>query len=130
MGSAYGESESKLRQVFEEAAKAAPSIVFIDEIDSIAPKRGQVTGDHGFTRVVARFGYMEQPDVPAALVGDVTRLRQILVNLTGNAIKFTEKGEILISAEVESREQDSVMLHFAVTDTGTGIRQAQDQAFG
>ena len=45
MGSAYGESESKLRQVFEEAAKAAPSIVFIDEIDSIAPKRGQVSGE-------------------------------------------------------------------------------------
>jgi transitional endoplasmic reticulum ATPase len=45
MGSAYGESESKLRQVFEEAAKNAPSIVFIDEIDSIAPKRGQVTGE-------------------------------------------------------------------------------------
>jgi len=45
MGSAYGESESKLRQIFEEAAKAAPSIVFIDEIDSIAPKRGQVSGE-------------------------------------------------------------------------------------
>jgi transitional endoplasmic reticulum ATPase len=45
MGSAYGESEGKLRQVFEEAAKAAPSIVFIDEIDSIAPKRGQVSGE-------------------------------------------------------------------------------------
>ena len=45
MGSSYGESESKLRQVFEEATKAAPSIVFIDEIDSIAPKRGQVTGE-------------------------------------------------------------------------------------
>ncbi|ATY33070.1 CDC48 family AAA ATPase [Sphingomonas psychrotolerans] len=45
MGSAYGESESRLRQVFEEAAKSAPSIVFIDEIDSIAPKRGQVSGE-------------------------------------------------------------------------------------
>ena len=45
MGSAYGESEGRLRQVFEEAAKAAPSIVFIDEIDSIAPKRGQVSGE-------------------------------------------------------------------------------------
>ncbi|MET0309739.1 MAG: CDC48 family AAA ATPase [Sphingomonas sp.] len=45
MGSAYGESESRLRQVFEEAAKTAPSIVFIDEIDSIAPKRGQVSGE-------------------------------------------------------------------------------------
>ena len=45
MGSAYGESEKRLRDVFEEAAKNAPSIVFIDEIDSIAPKRGQVSGE-------------------------------------------------------------------------------------
>ncbi|SFR85528.1 CDC48 family AAA ATPase [Sphingomonas jatrophae] len=45
MGSAYGESEKHLREVFEEATKSAPSIVFIDEIDSIAPKRGQVTGE-------------------------------------------------------------------------------------
>ncbi|WP_174279979.1 CDC48 family AAA ATPase, partial [Sphingomonas bacterium] len=45
MGSAYGESEGRLRSVFEEATKNAPSIVFIDEIDSIAPKRGQVTGE-------------------------------------------------------------------------------------
>ena len=45
MGSAYGESEKRLREVFEQAAKAAPSIIFIDEIDSIAPKRGQVSGE-------------------------------------------------------------------------------------
>jgi transitional endoplasmic reticulum ATPase len=45
MGSAYGESEKKLRELFEEAGKAAPSIIFIDEIDSIAPKRGQVQGE-------------------------------------------------------------------------------------
>ncbi len=45
MGSAYGESEKRLREIFEEANKAAPSIIFIDEIDSIAPKRGQVTGE-------------------------------------------------------------------------------------
>ncbi|WP_298091784.1 CDC48 family AAA ATPase [uncultured Sphingomonas sp.] len=45
MGSAYGESESRLREVFEEATKAAPSIVFIDEIDSIAPKRDRVQGE-------------------------------------------------------------------------------------
>ena len=45
MGSAYGESEKKLRELFEQAGAAAPSIVFIDEIDSIAPKRGQVTGE-------------------------------------------------------------------------------------
>jgi transitional endoplasmic reticulum ATPase len=45
MGSAYGESERRLREIFEEAAAAAPSIIFIDEIDSIAPKRGQVSGE-------------------------------------------------------------------------------------
>ena len=45
MGSAYGESEKRLRDVFEEANKSSPSILFIDEIDSIAPKRGQVTGE-------------------------------------------------------------------------------------
>ncbi|HVM22808.1 MAG TPA: CDC48 family AAA ATPase [Sphingomicrobium sp.] len=45
MGSAYGESERRLRELFEQAAQNAPSIIFIDEIDSIAPKRGQVTGE-------------------------------------------------------------------------------------
>jgi len=45
MGSAYGESERHLREIFEQAAQSAPSIIFIDEIDSIAPKRGQVTGE-------------------------------------------------------------------------------------
>ena len=45
MGSAYGESERRLREIFEEARESAPSIIFIDEIDTIAPKRGQVTGE-------------------------------------------------------------------------------------
>ena len=45
MGSAYGESEKRLRDIFEEASASAPAIIFIDEIDSIAPKRGQVTGE-------------------------------------------------------------------------------------
>ena len=53
MGSAYGESEGRLREIFEEATKSAPSIVFIDEIDSIAPKRGSVQGE-AEKRVVAQ----------------------------------------------------------------------------
>src|SRR5687768_10586607 len=53
MGSAYGESEKRLRELFEQAADAAPSIIFIDEIDSIAPKRSQVTGE-AEKRIVAQ----------------------------------------------------------------------------
>ncbi|HEY6916088.1 MAG TPA: CDC48 family AAA ATPase [Allosphingosinicella sp.] len=53
MGSAYGESEKHLRDIFEEAGQAAPSIIFIDEIDSIAPKRGQVSGE-AEKRIVAQ----------------------------------------------------------------------------
>jgi signal transduction histidine kinase/CheY-like chemotaxis protein/HPt (histidine-containing phosphotransfer) domain-containing protein len=61
------------------------------------------------------------PDVPDELVGDPIRLRQIVVNLIGNAIKFTETGEVVVHAELESREGDDIHLHFAVSDTGIGI---------
>src|ERR1017187_2406183 len=61
------------------------------------------------------------PDVPDELVGDPIRLRQIIVNLIGNAIKFTETGEIVVRAEMEGREGDDIRLHFAVSDTGIGI---------
>ena len=61
------------------------------------------------------------PDVPEALVGDPGRLRQVVVNLVGNAIKFTESGEVLVDVEKESQSQDEVCLHFRVTDTGVGI---------
>ncbi len=61
------------------------------------------------------------PDVPEPLVGDPGRLRQILINLVGNAIKFTEKGEIVVRTEVESQTEEFVTLHFRVIDTGIGI---------
>jgi two-component system sensor histidine kinase/response regulator len=61
------------------------------------------------------------PDVPDALIGDPDRLRQIVVNLVGNAIKFTEQGEVVVDvSRIEDRES-SVSLHFAVRDTGIGI---------
>ncbi|MHC4470767.1 MAG: response regulator [Planctomycetota bacterium] len=61
------------------------------------------------------------PEVPERLVGDVGRLRQIVLNLVGNGIKFTELGEVVLAVDVNSRSNDEVVLHLAVTDTGIGI---------
>src|SRR6266404_2789573 len=65
--------------------------------------------------------YDVKPDVPEALIGDPGRLRQVIVNLVGNAIKFTEKGEVFIEVEKKSDEDSFASLHISVTDTGVGI---------
>jgi len=62
-----------------------------------------------------------QPDVPERLVGDVGRLRQVVVNLVGNAIKFTDSGEVVLEVELQSQTEDEVLLHFTVVDTGVGV---------
>jgi two-component system sensor histidine kinase/response regulator len=67
------------------------------------------------------------PDVPDALIGDSQRLAQILINLVGNAIKFTERGEVVVLVEVESQREDAVVLHLAVQDTGIGISPDKQQ---
>ena len=63
-----------------------------------------------------------RPDVPTALVGDPGRLRQVVFNLVGNSLKFTEEGEVLIRVEMEEEYRDAVRLHFMVADTGIGIK--------
>ena len=67
------------------------------------------------------------PRVPEYLIGDPGRLRQIILNLVGNAIKFTEKGEVVVQVEVDSQSEDQAMLHFAVRDTGIGIPPEKQQ---
>jgi len=62
-----------------------------------------------------------RPGVPGELVGDEARLRQILMNLVGNAIKFTHEGEVRVEAGVDSQSDKDVTLHFSVRDTGIGI---------
>ena len=66
-------------------------------------------------------------EVPDVLIGDPERLRRIVVNLVGNAIKFTEHGEVVLHAQVESKSLSDVLLHFSVTDTGIGIPAEQQQ---
>ena len=61
------------------------------------------------------------PSVPDGLVGDSSRLRQIVVNLVGNAIKFTQGGEVIVHIDVDQQDDQSALLHFAVSDTGIGI---------
>ena len=62
-----------------------------------------------------------KPGVPERVLGDAGRLRQVIVNLVGNAIKFTEQGEVVVGVDVESQEDQSTLLHFTVRDTGIGI---------
>jgi PAS domain S-box-containing protein len=71
------------------------------------------------------------PEVPEWIVGDRGRLRQMLVNLAGNAIKFTERGEVVLSVSQLSAGPESVELHFQMRDTGIGIpADKQDKIFG
>jgi signal transduction histidine kinase len=64
-------------------------------------------------------------DVPKELVGDSRRLAQVLLNLIGNALKFTETGKVTVSACIRERSDDEVLLHFAVKDTGVGLTEEQ-----
>ena len=69
-------------------------------------------------------------DVPEVLIGDETRVRQILLNLVGNAIKYTNKGEIIVRVMLEAETKYTCTLQFSVADTGIGIaRQAQENLF-
>ena len=68
------------------------------------------------------------PDAPHRLIGDPTRVRQVISNLVGNAVKFTEQGEISVSVSVEESSEASVLLRFAVRDTGIGIPVSRQAA--
>jgi PAS domain S-box-containing protein len=67
------------------------------------------------------------PQVPEYLIGDPGRLRQVILNLVGNAIKFTEKGEVVVQVELDSQAEDHVLLHFMVRDTGIGVPPEKQQ---
>jgi CheY-like chemotaxis protein len=97
------------------------------EIDSINFNLGDSLGDTMRTLSLRahqkglELAFELQPDVPEALIGDPGRLRQVIVNLVGNAIKFTDQGEVVVYVETESRNGEHIQLHFTVADTGIGI---------
>jgi signal transduction histidine kinase/DNA-binding response OmpR family regulator len=68
------------------------------------------------------------PDVPEMVQGDSSRLRQVVLNLIGNAIKFTHQGEVALKVEIESQEQDSHLIRFTIRDTGIGIPAEKREA--
>ncbi len=70
--------------------------------------------------------YQFEGDVPSAILGDVTRLRQILLNLLSNSVKFTEHGEVVLTVRAEGDEQteEGSHLHFTIRDTGIGLSEA------
>ncbi len=73
------------------------------------------------------FVYFIDPEVPSLLRGDPGRLRQVLLNLAGNAIKFTDKGEVVISVTLDREDDHSAVLHFTIIDTGIGIAKDRQQ---
>jgi len=67
-------------------------------------------------------------DVPVALLGDPGRLRQVVVNLVGNAVKFTERGEVALDVALKEETENEAVLHFQVRDTGVGIPKDKQKA--
>jgi signal transduction histidine kinase/DNA-binding response OmpR family regulator/HPt (histidine-containing phosphotransfer) domain-containing protein len=68
------------------------------------------------------------PDIPQLVGGDSGRLRQVLLNLLGNAIKFTERGEIVVRADLEEKDAVGTTVHFSVRDTGIGIEKSKQES--
>ncbi len=120
MGSAYGESEKRLREVFEEAAKAAPSIVFIDEIDSIAPKRGQVSGEAEKRLVAQLLTLMDGLSTGAGIVVIAATNRPDAID---EALRRPGRfdREIVIGVPDESGRREIIGIHTRGMPLGEGV---------
>ncbi|HPF33752.1 MAG TPA: ATP-binding protein, partial [Candidatus Sabulitectum sp.] len=96
--------------------------LLLEEVGDLMAMRCQQKG--------LEFVLMIAPDIPAPVIGDPGRIRQILLNLTGNALKFTHEGEITVSVTPEFEKEHTVHLRFSVRDTGIGIpAEKQEKIF-
>ncbi|MFL6628900.1 MAG: response regulator [Vitreoscilla sp.] len=93
-----------------------------DVMDGLANLVGMSAEQKGLELIFA-----EPPRLPAALVGDPSRLRQVLLNLGYNAVKFTERGEVVVAIAIVDRTPDAVTLRFEVRDTGIGMTPAEQR---
>jgi two-component system, sensor histidine kinase and response regulator len=87
-----------------------------DAIDDVMKALGVRAEQKGL-----ELAYYLRPGVPEVIIGDLGRFRQILVNLVGNAIKFTDRGEVIVRVELEEQIGDEIVLHFGIRDTGIGV---------
>jgi two-component system sensor histidine kinase/response regulator len=120
------ESYSLLRQINEvlDFTKIEAGKLELEQIDFNLRTLMEEVGESFVFQTTEKgieFNVFIDPTVPGTLIGDPVRLRQILLNLTGNAVKFTHAGEILIEAQVERQSGDRAVIRFAVVDTGIGI---------
>ncbi len=99
----------------EEAEFALESV--LESVSAVTAMKAEEKG--------LEIAYAIAPEVPTRLIGDSLRLGQVLINLVNNAVKFTERGEVVVSIGVESRHDDRLTLRFAVRDTGVGLDAGQ-----
>jgi two-component system sensor histidine kinase/response regulator len=106
-----------------EAGKLDVEIIEFD-LDEVLKNVGTIV-QHKIHDKELEFLFNMEPDVPQHLIGDPLRLGQILTNLVGNSVKFTEKGSIIISVTTEKLEEEKITLRFSVKDTGIGMSSKQ-----
>jgi two-component system sensor histidine kinase/response regulator len=112
----FSKAEARKEQL--EHAEFALRETIEETLKSLAPRAQEKE-----IELASRFA----PEVPDDLIGDPDRLRRIVVNLVGNAIKFTEHGEVVVQVNVEEHGEPDILLHFSVTDTGIGIPTEKQQ---
>lgn len=111
-------SKIQARKLSLEAVHFSPAMVF-EEVAKLQETEARTKG--------IALKYNQESLLPDALLGDPLRLRQILINLVGNAIKFTDAGKVELTVKTETKNKEKIWLHFKVADTGIGISKQNQQ---